>query len=251
MGIMQTKQILIALALLVGGVAVFGFLSSRTAPLTQNTTPAVVAESTYTEEGPYMSIMVQYPEAPLGVRTQIERGMGEVVNTFKANASVDTLTPEDIELFGLGDTRKFALGAEYKRFDAPGYTSYAYLIYEDMLGAHPNVYFRTFVFDTEGNMVTLSQLLGSNPQWLEELSLEASTQVVAEVKTRFAESLPQGEEGPDATGAIFDEGLAPVEDNFKNFVIDGEELVILIPPYQVAAYAAGMFEIRVPLAGLQ
>ncbi len=251
MGIMQTKQILTALALLVAGVAVFGFLSSRTTPIAQQTAPEVVPASTHTEEGPYMSIMVEYPEAPTGIRTQIERGMGEVVNTFKANASVDTLTPEDIELFGLGDTRKFALGAEYKRFDAPGYTSYAYLIYEDTLGAHPNVNFKTFVFDAEGNLITLNQLLSSNPQWLEELSLEVSTQVVAEVKKRFADSLPQGEEGPDVTGAVFVEGLAPVESNFQNFVIDGEELVILIPPYQVAAYAAGVFEARVPLAGLQ
>lgn len=198
-----------------------------------------------------MHIAVEYPEASPAIRAQIERGMGDIVNTFKANASVDTLTPEDIAFIGLGETRKYALGAEYTHYTAPEYTSYAYTIYEDMLGAHPNVYYKTFVFDTNGTQVELGTILGSNPNWLEELSLVVSNKVVEEIKSRLASSLPAGEEGPDVTGSIFAEGLTPTEENYKNYAVDGNTLIIFIPPYQVAAYAVGSFEIRVPLADIQ
>ena len=101
----------------------------------------------------------------------------------------------------------------------------------------------TFVFDKDGNKVALGQLFPNNPNWLEELSLVVSNDVVAQMKQRTGLD--------DITGSVFAEGLATKEENFQNFVIDGDMLVVEIPPYQVAAYAAGSFEVRTPLKGLQ
>ncbi len=246
---MPTKQIIVALGLLVAGIAVFGFISTRTEPIAQP--PQILTASEYVEGGEYLFVRVEYPEAPAPVRAVIEQEMGQEVATFKANANIEALTPEDIEFMGLGEGRKYALEAEVTTYTAPGYTSYAYAVYEDTLGAHPNGHFKTFVFNQANKQVSLGDLLGTNPNWLEELSLVVSNDIVAQVKARLASTMPAGDEGPDVVSLLYPEGLAPTEDNFKNFVIDGADLLVLIPPYQVAAYAMGSFEVRVPLASLQ
>ena len=107
------------------------------------------------------------------------------------------------------------------------------------------------MFDLDGNEVTLAQVLDTNPNWLEELSLLVSQDVQKQLIARMGDSLPVGAEGPDVTGAMFPEGVAPKAENFKNFVIDYDTLVIHIPPYQVAAWAAGSFEVRIPLSSLR
>jgi hypothetical protein len=48
----------------------------------------------------------------------------------------------------------------------------------------------------------------------------------------------------------FTEGLAPKAENFKNFVLTPDGLVLVFPQYQVAPYAAGIQTCLVPLASL-
>jgi len=193
----------------------------------------------YTEEGPYYVIEARYPAG----RPAVEAALAASIAQFKEDGNFANLTAEDIQIQGLGPDRKYAYDAEYKTYNAPGYTSYFYTIYQDTLGAHPNGFFLTFVFDKEGNKVSLAQLFPNNPNWLEELSLVVSNEVVAQMKQRTGLD--------DITGSVFAEGLATKEENFQTFVIDGDMLVVEIPPYQVAAYAMGSFEVRTPLKGLQ
>lgn len=244
---MDTKQTLIALALLAAGVVVFGFLASRSQPAALAPVVQDVAASSLSEESQYMSITVNYPSAPQNIRTEIEQKMGERVAEFKANANIEGLTPEDIAIQGLGGDRRYTLDAEYKEYAAPGYRSYAYTLYEDTLGAHPNSYFITFVFDTESTVVTLPALLAPDPNRTKILAIsqEAQRQVTAQLIERL------GVPADEASNSYFGEGLSADEENFKSFVIDGDDVVFLIPPYQAAAYAAGSFEIRIPLASLR
>lgn len=236
----MTRALWIVGIVLLLGAAAYG-LSLVQKPEGQGT-PQVQA-SEYTNEGPYHSIRVLYPEAPQKQRTSIEAEMQELVAQFKQNARVESLTPADIEIMSLGGERKFTLAAEYKTYVSGEYTSYLYTIYEDMLGAHPNGYFMTFVFDAEGNAVELGSLFPQNPNWLGELSLLVSNDVSAQYRARAGID--------DLTGLLYPEGLAPKVENFQNFVLDQDDLVIFIPPYQVAAYAAGSFEVRIPLADLR
>jgi uncharacterized protein YecT (DUF1311 family) len=46
-------------------------------------------------------------------------------------------------------------------------------------------------------------------------------------------------------------GAGPDWDNFKDFLLLPDRLVIRFPPYQVAAYAAGAQEVSLPLSELQ
>ena len=73
-----------------------------------------------------------------------------------------------------------------------------------------------------------------------------ATEAEAQVKAQMTERL-----GTDWQGALFEEGFAPNDDNYSNWIIDGQTLRIYFPPYQVAAYAAGSFEVSIPLSQLR
>lgn len=199
--------------------------------------PVQLQPSTYTESGSHYDISVAYPATSAAERATMEAAFASQIADFKS--AVADLDPSVMP--SLAD-HKLSFGAEYKAYEAPGYTSYLYTVYEDTGGAHPNGYFKTFVFDAQGKEVTLDKVLAGNPNWLEELSLAVSNDVVAQMKQRTGQD--------DVTGLLFAEGLAPKAENFENFVIDGDTLVIEIPPYQVAAYAAGSFEVRLPLSSI-
>lgn len=232
---MNIKAIIGLVALV--AVALGGWwLYTQNAPAGQG---QVLEAQEFTEETEYTSIEVAYPAAIGPVRAFIEAAMGKVVADFRQNtAGLDATVMPSLE------GRKLALVAEYKAYTgAYNTTSYAYTVYEDTGGAHPNGYFKTFVFDENGKILSLADMYAPNPNGLEELSLLVSNAVVAEMKQRTGQD--------DVTGSLFAEGLSPKEDNFQNFYLDGDTLVILIPPYQVAAYAVGSFEVRIPLTDIK
>lgn len=262
---MSTKQILYSLGgLVVLGLIFAGLASFTTAPVAAPTAgdkSAILGGTLgsdgayhYSDDSEYYRIEADYPArtgladaADLKVRTTIEQDLAQQIATFKTDSGLDVLTPQDAEIQGLTNERKYALALEYMPLTSSTTVSFAYQVYADTLGAHPNLYYKTFVFDQDGNRLALGDVLKNNPNWLEELSLLVSQDVTAQLKTRL-DSLPQGNEGADVTDSIFAEGLVAKEENFENFVVDGDSLVILIPPYQVAAYAVGPFEVRLPLS---
>ncbi len=128
---MTTKQTVIVLLLLAAGVVVFGFLASWTTPITLMTqVEAEVPATTYADEGQYLVITIDYPQALKKVRDQIEAEMSAMAATFKTNANVEALTPEDIRIQSLGGDRRYTLDAEFKKTEGSGYISYAYTAYD-------------------------------------------------------------------------------------------------------------------------
>ncbi|HEV7449546.1 MAG TPA: DUF3298 domain-containing protein [Candidatus Paceibacterota bacterium] len=252
---MNTKQIMWAVGVLIVLVVVFGVLTSFTKP-TSIVKPAEqhALAGTLQDNGDYVfdestdtyEIKAQWPgtialptaDASAKARLVIEQDIADRIATFKSESIAGIDSQETAHLKELGT--KYALGFEYKHYSSPGYESYWYTVYEDTGGAHPNSYFFTHVFDAQGNDVKLADMLKDNPNWLDDLAALVRKDVVAQYKTRAEVS--------DTTGLIFDEGLAAKEENFSNWYLDGTDLVIEIPPYQVAAYVAGSFEVRVPLA---
>ena len=45
---------------------------------------------------------------------------------------------------------------------------------------------------------------------------------------------------------IFEEGTEPVYENYSNFVLLQNDIVVIFGQYQIAPYAAGMFGVRIP-----
>ena len=202
----------------------------------------------YAENADYYTVDADYPAttslsgaADVRARTTIERAVADRVAEFKRNGDFANLTAEDIRIQGLGPDRKYELRMQYQAYTGVNTVSYLYSIYEDTLGAHPNGYFMTFVFDWSGTQVRLGDLFKPGADYLGRLSQAATAQVRQQVSARL---------GSDAVPAIFDEGLQPTPENFQNFIIDGDSLHIFFPPYQVAPYAAGTFDISIPLSSL-
>ncbi len=201
----------------------------------------------YAESGSTYTVSVLYPAktaltnstADQKAREYIQTALKAEVDDFKQNiAGLDaTVLPS------LSDGHKLELDATYKSYSSAqtGTVSYAYTIFADTGGAHPNIYFKTFTFDQNGKAVSIYDIIKSND--LAKLSTIVTADVTAQLKQRLEIS--------DVSEALFSEGLKPTEDNYSTFVVDGDTLVVLIPPYQVAAYAVGSFEVRVPLSAVE
>lgn len=101
----------------------------------------------------------------------------------------------------------------------------------DTGGAHPNTSFASFVFDLRGQRrLRLADLFTDEAAALSVLSELAQRRLTLALN-----------------GLLFAEGFAPKAENFSVFVLDGADLVLTFPPYQVASYAQGPQSLRVPL----
>ena len=134
------------------------------------------------EHGQYYDVDVQYPSAtPLLSSASTDANTAAVqilktfsqntIATFKADGQFATLTPADAKIQGLDQGRKYALSDGYTTYSGAHTVSYAFNLYEDTLGAHPNTYFRTFTFDTQtGRSLALSDLFTPGMDYVTEIS---------------------------------------------------------------------------------
>lgn len=211
--------------------------------------PGPVATSTpasYTEDEPYYTIEAHWPQstplpgdadpaAVLLMKTWVQ----DTVLEFKKNGDFIGLTQEDIEMRGFNDGRQEALDINYLVSSSPHTISYIFTIYMNTGGAHPNSYFKTFVFDTEsGARLALAQLFSPGAPYLARLS-EISRAKLPGIIGEYAD-----------TEYIAD-GSMPEEENFQDFFFDTDALVILFPPYQVGPYALGPITLRIPAIELK
>lgn len=206
----------------------------------------------YSEDKSYYTIDITYPsetllvdsEADVRAQTTMEMALKAQVDQFKSNSNLDSLTAADAQTQGLGGERRYALGIDYKVYEGTATVSYVYTIYADTLGAHPNTYYQTFTFDKRGNHLTLEKLFTPGSPYLSTLSKLTYPLVVAQLEK---------EEGVTLTPEMLDTvrlGTSPTPETLQFFYIDNSTLHLLFPPYQVAAYAAGAFDIAISLGNL-
>lgn len=262
---MNTKKILgIVLLVAVIGLIVWKFAvpakpdadlpeDTNTLPTTSITGAALndKGDFAYKSETDFVNIEAEYPSktslagaADAKARLTMEQWAGKRMGDFLTMVSNELLTPdEQVRLKEMG--RKYAMGISYETHASPGYVSYVYEVYEDTGGAHPNIYYTTFTFDMNGDKKELADLFTKGSRYLDRLSAESYKRVVEESKKRF--------ETDSIDGAQLDwirMGTAPTPEALQFFYLNGSDLVLVFPPYQVSAYAAGTFEIPIPLATL-
>jgi len=237
------------------------YMATNPAPVakapTATTTPSVMVETLYLRDsGQYHEIEVAYPSAtPLrstaGEAADTEavalmRTFGEnSITSFKESADVDSLSPTERTLFGLEDGRKYAMTIEYTLHESTHTITYVYLMYQDTLGAHPNTYYRTFTFDrTTGENLHMEDLFLAGAPYLERLSERTRADLPAIMASKADISTESVDRDYIASGTL------PITDAFNNFAIDGETLIVVFPPYQVAPYVYGRIDVPLPLADL-
>lgn len=117
--------------------------------------------------------------------------------------------------------------------------SIVFTISEYTGGAHPNSYFQTLTFDVrDGSTLALFDLFQEEFNPMPLLSSIVQERLTAQMADMADVSWIADGTGEDPT-------------NYMNFAIAADELIFFFPPYQVAAYAAGPQEVRIPLADLQ
>lgn len=102
--------------------------------------------------------------------------------------------------------------------------------------AHPGLYSITMNYDLgQGKQLTLSDLFLPNSNYLETIS----SYCIAELSKR------------DIGFDSFSEGAAPTPENYRNWNLTTDGLMITFDEYQVAPYAAGPQTVVVPYSELQ
>lgn len=248
---------LIGVFLVITGWYAFGSPSAL-APGPEATTSPTMASSTpaaathITEHAAYYDIDLTYPSATpfsgtnpaadAAAVASMRAAMQETADTFKKDGNFANLTHDDVQIMGL-DQRKEALSSEYKTHTGTHTVSYVFEIYEDTLGAHPNVYYRTFTFDTHtGAAVALTDLF-SSPSYLTTLSDAARAGLPGVIA--HMEQVAVSEVDTD----YIREGTAPTAENFAWWYLDGTTLTLLFPPYQVGPHSLGTVLLPFPLSG--
>ncbi|HYD93125.1 MAG TPA: RsiV family protein [Candidatus Paceibacterota bacterium] len=209
-----------------------------------------------TEDGQYHEIAVTYPgDTPLRATAGAQADAAAValmktfaeaqIAQFKTDSGLATLTQADIDMMGLGGDRKFAFGMEYETRTSPVTLSYIYLIYADTMGAHPNAYYKTFTFDRmSGEELTIDDLFTPGANFLPVLS--ETSRAILYPKIAQAMNIPQSE----MDTSMIDAGTEAQISNFTTFYLDGADLVLIFPPYQVGPWALGTQEARISRSDL-
>jgi hypothetical protein len=205
----------------------------------------------YVEDKPYYMITLQYPaqtslaaNANAKATRVIEQTLADDIVQFKKDGDFANLTPADAEIQGLSQDRKYAFEAKYDTYQSASTISFVFTIYEDTLGAHPNGFYQTFTFDMSGNQLQLADLFKPGANYLNRLSTLAYAGVLAEMRKRV-EVDPQS---PELDTVRM--GTSPSPESLQFFYVDGNTLHLLFPPYQVAAYALGSFDVAIPMGQL-
>lgn len=259
-GVMKAnwKYILIAVLLLFI-VASFGYMKTVLLSEPQHFLNGVVisaGDKQFKEDGDYYAITATYPsKTPLlkwydgranaKVIEAIEQSISNTIEIFKQGGNFEALSVEEKKAMGLIDGGKYTLDIGYKPYTSPGYVSYVLNIYMDTGGAHPNSFYHTLTFNKRGDSVPLSRLFKDNVSYLDRISAVAYDQILIQLKDKIG-----GEQTSKDKNAVAI-GTGPSLEALQFFYLDDENLVILIPPYQAAAYVAGSFEAKIPLDSLK
>lgn len=218
-------------------------------PVTATSTPAALPPEVYEEHGQYFDIETSFPaetrlKATAGEDADLEAValMGDFVedtiDEFKTQGNFENLTPEDIQIMGLSETRKESLTILHEERVSAATVSYVYTIHLDTLGAHPNTFYRTFTFDlATGAELEIADLFLPRSGYLARLSAIAEFELTKSL-------------GEFADVEYIRQGVTAETLNFQTFALDGENLILIFPPYQVAPYAAGTQTVSIPLAQL-
>lgn len=197
--------------------------------------PLPVVERKIVEKTKTFEIDLSYPQTGVpAIDREIEQKVKGLAEEFRGD-SVDEDIPHETPYSG-------ELGYQVVRNDDQMFVvSFGFYTYTG--GAHPNSNSFTFNFlRPDGWRIFLPEILG--PKGIEKVSALS----IAELHRQMAE---QGAEFSMSDDDWVVRGAGPFADNFESFELHPNELLITFDAYQVAAYAAGPQEVRIPLAKLR
>lgn len=181
----------------------------------QNETPHIIAKSVQ-EETENFKIHMKYPNFGLSsIDQKIQGEIDRIVLEFKAESS--THTPVPYELSSIYDLTYIGSDIVSARLAVSTYLG----------GAHPGTGMYGLNYDREtGRELTLDDALN-----LIGLSLH---DVAGASRQQLSKKLED---------AFFEEGTAPVRENYSTFIVGSDSVTFLFQEYQVGPYAVGPQEV--------
>ncbi len=218
-------------------------------PLEESPVPETIPPQVFEEHGQYYDVVATYPsetalKASLGLEADaaavalMDEFVTDSIEEFMAQGNFEGMTPEEASFIGLTNDRKESIMIDYEEMLGSKTVSYVFTLFVDTLGAHPNAFYRTFTFDlSTGAELKIADLFVPRSEYLTRLS------AIAEFE--LAKSL-----GETADIDYIRQGVTPDALNFQSFAVEGDNLLLVFPPYQVAPYSAGTQEVSIPLSQL-
>jgi len=233
---------IVAIGAILSGIVFFAITKSPPAETTRNTAGIVLSDSNYTEHTPNYDIVANYAtstqlsgSANTVAVASMKKFVGDIIAQFKDNENSADLTTRSIPVTDFSQERKETLKIVYLIASSPRTISYIFTVYEDTLGTHGNMFFRTFTFDiTSGAELSISDIFLPDSNYLETLSELSRSKLPAVI-------------GKSADTQMITNGTTPEAKNFANFFFDNKDFVILFDPYAVAPYATGPQTLRIPI----
>ena len=124
----------------------------------------------------------------------------------------------------------YTLDITYKNFCDEQYDSYLFSITTYTGGAHSNTTFKTINLNRKTNtFLEIDSLIEKNKEFLNKISFETRIYFLFHPKIENITMLL--------------DGTRPIKENFSNIIFTSQGYYFFFPPYQIAPYSAGSFEI--------
>lgn len=185
-------------------------------------------------QNPAYEVDIEYPELKLPGREEAAQ---------KINSDIKSRVDKTARDFGSDPLflRGSSISTIRGRYEM-GYLNrniFSYVMYysaEYSGAAHPDNYSETYTFDLRnGNLAALGDLFKVGSNYLPTIADYSRATLIRQ--------MPEGR-------SQIEEGTVPGVENYRNFIISQEGLVIIFNPYQVASGAAGFQRVVIPYAAL-
>lgn len=236
------KQLITSLVaiVIVGALIAIGFHTSETTKPNTEVVPEETAALPWPsqevdkviikEENTNYNISAVYPKVSSdSITAQFKSFVEEQITGFKD----DTAWVQDVES---ASSTALTLDISYEFIDATNAQNYVFTINSYTGGAHGIQARKTFSFNREGQLLTVSNLFANG---FDGLGSFASL-VQKELEKR-----------PGADKEWITDGASAKEDNYSAFIITDAGITVLFDQYQVASYADGPIDVAVPLASFK
>ncbi|MEK9174028.1 MAG: RsiV family protein [Patescibacteria group bacterium] len=240
---MLTKKQFIIFILALAALAAFVVVGFRTSGSTDpegaqnepiDTTAALwpsreVEKISVDQKTTYADITGSYPKtASDSITMYFKSFVEEQVSQFLD----DTSWAGEVESAASGN---LTLDISYKSVESSTVQTYIFTVNSYTGGAHGLQFRKTFAFNKEGQLLTLSNLFSNGFD-----GFPAFAKVVQK------ELLKR----PSADANWIGDGAAAREENYRSFVVTDTGITILFDPYQVAPWSDGAIDIAIPVASL-
>ncbi len=234
------KQIIafvVALGLLIGFVVV-GF---RTSDTTLSPSTTTKGEDTLWPSREVDKVVVDQKTAYATVTGAYPKTASDSITEYFKSFVTDQIDQFTNDTAWAGEnpnaeSQSLSLDIQYTGTQATTVQTYVFTVNSYTGGAHGMQFRKTFSFNKEGQLLTISSLFNNGLDGLASFS----DLVQKELLKRDG-----------AQASWISDGASPKEENYQSFIVTDAGITVLFDPYQVAPWSDGAIDINIPVSAFK